>query len=163
MRRIRDMPPPKLKNAHKVSPRLLGFMERMLVRDPAQRATAFELLQHPFLRQVCFFVAASNFRMQYECMKWLIYRLISCFRIESYIVSAPQFHFQINTSTVFISIFPFTWTDMPKHASSLFRGRFKRLNPLCKRVGQLWRTLWYSAYRSPSRFGRISLMLAYCL
>jgi len=51
MRRIRDMPPPKLKNAHKVSPRLLGFMERMLVRDPAQRATAFELLQHPFLRQ----------------------------------------------------------------------------------------------------------------
>nr|XP_018905160.1 PREDICTED: serine/threonine-protein kinase PAK mbt isoform X1 [Bemisia tabaci] len=51
MRRIRDMPPPKLKNTHKVSPRLQGFLERLLVRDPAQRATAAELLQHPFLRQ----------------------------------------------------------------------------------------------------------------
>ncbi|XP_022919032.1 serine/threonine-protein kinase PAK mbt [Onthophagus taurus] len=50
MRRIREMPPPKLKNAHKVSPRLQGFLDRMLVRDPAQRATAAELLQHPFLR-----------------------------------------------------------------------------------------------------------------
>lgn len=51
MRRIRDMPPPKLKNTHKVSPRLQGFLERLLVRDPGQRATAQELLQHPFLRQ----------------------------------------------------------------------------------------------------------------
>ncbi|XP_071800762.1 uncharacterized protein [Asterias amurensis] len=50
MRRIRDMPPPKLKNPHKASPRLQGFVERMLVRDPTQRASAFELLQHPFLR-----------------------------------------------------------------------------------------------------------------
>ncbi|KAG1666863.1 Serine/threonine-protein kinase PAK mbt [Nymphon striatum] len=51
MRRIRDMPPPKLKNTHKVSPRLQGFLEKMLVRDPGSRATAYELLQHPFLRQ----------------------------------------------------------------------------------------------------------------
>nr|CAD7203402.1 unnamed protein product [Timema douglasi] len=51
MRRIRDMPPPKLKNTHKVSPRLHNFLERMLVRDPAQRATATDLLQDPFLRQ----------------------------------------------------------------------------------------------------------------
>lgn len=51
MRRIRDMPPPKLKNTHKASPRLLGFIERLLVRDPSQRASAFELLEHPFLRQ----------------------------------------------------------------------------------------------------------------
>lgn len=51
MRRIRDMPPPKLKNTHKVSPRLQGFLERLLVRDPLQRATAADLLQHPFLRQ----------------------------------------------------------------------------------------------------------------
>ncbi|XP_064623130.1 serine/threonine-protein kinase PAK mbt-like isoform X3 [Lineus longissimus] len=50
MRRIRDMPPPKLKNTHKVSPRLQGFIEKMLIRDPSQRATAFDLLQHPFLR-----------------------------------------------------------------------------------------------------------------
>ena len=34
-----------------VSARLQGFLDRMLVRDPAQRATAFELLHHPFLRQ----------------------------------------------------------------------------------------------------------------
>ncbi|GAB6024326.1 hypothetical protein CHUAL_009496 [Chamberlinius hualienensis] len=51
MKRIRDMPPPKLKNTHKVSPRLQGFLEKMLVRDPSQRATAYDLLQHPFLRQ----------------------------------------------------------------------------------------------------------------
>jgi p21-activated kinase 7 len=51
MRRIRDMPPPKLKNTHKVSTRLIGFLERMLVRDPSQRASAAELLQHPFLRE----------------------------------------------------------------------------------------------------------------
>ncbi|CAG7826404.1 unnamed protein product, partial [Allacma fusca] len=51
MRRIRDMPPPKLKNTHKISTRLHGFLERMLVRDPSQRATAAELLQHPFLRE----------------------------------------------------------------------------------------------------------------
>ena len=50
MRRIRDMPPPKLKNVSKVSPNLLGFLEKMLVRDPSKRATASELLQHPFLR-----------------------------------------------------------------------------------------------------------------
>lgn len=51
MRRIRDMPPPKLKNSHKVSSRLQGFLDRILVRDPGQRATAAELLGHPFLRQ----------------------------------------------------------------------------------------------------------------
>jgi p21-activated kinase 7 len=74
MRRIRDMPPPKLKNPQKVkkticknsfmqkkhsvifpskqvSPRLHGFLDKMLVRDPAQRATAAELLHHPFLHQ----------------------------------------------------------------------------------------------------------------
>ncbi|XP_055854475.1 serine/threonine-protein kinase PAK mbt [Episyrphus balteatus] len=51
MRRIRDMQPPNLKNAHKVSPRLQSFLDRMLVRDPAQRAIATELLAHPFLRQ----------------------------------------------------------------------------------------------------------------
>jgi len=51
MRRIRDMPPPKLKNPQKVSPRLHGFLDKMLVRDPGQRATAAELLHHPFLNQ----------------------------------------------------------------------------------------------------------------
>ena len=50
MRRIRDPPPPKLKNSDRVSARLLAFLERMLVMDPSQRATAFELLEHPFLQ-----------------------------------------------------------------------------------------------------------------
>ena len=50
MRRIRDMPPPKLKN-QKVSPQLQGFLYKMLVRDPAQRTSAVDLLHHPFLRQ----------------------------------------------------------------------------------------------------------------
>lgn len=51
MRRIRDTKPPNLKNVHKVSSRLQSFLDRMLVRDPAVRATAAELLNHPFLRQ----------------------------------------------------------------------------------------------------------------
>uniref|UniRef100_A0A8C4JNS7 non-specific serine/threonine protein kinase n=1 Tax=Dromaius novaehollandiae TaxID=8790 RepID=A0A8C4JNS7_DRONO len=49
MKMIRDNLPPKLKNVHKVSPSLKGFLDRMLVRDPLQRATAPELLKHPFL------------------------------------------------------------------------------------------------------------------
>lgn len=53
MRFIRDMPPPKFKDNmhHRVSSRLQGFLDRMLVRDPTQRATAAELLEHPFIRQ----------------------------------------------------------------------------------------------------------------
>lgn len=50
MRRIRDPPPPKLKNPERVSPRLLDFLEKMLVMNPLERATAFELLEHPFLQ-----------------------------------------------------------------------------------------------------------------
>ncbi|XP_033881873.2 serine/threonine-protein kinase PAK 4-like [Acipenser ruthenus] len=49
MKMIRDNLPPKLKNLHKVSPLLKGFLDKLLVRDPAQRATADELLKHPFL------------------------------------------------------------------------------------------------------------------
>ncbi|XP_030331019.1 serine/threonine-protein kinase PAK 4 isoform X1 [Strigops habroptila] len=49
MKMIRDNLPPKLKNIHKVSPSLKGFLDRMLVRDPGHRATATELLKHPFL------------------------------------------------------------------------------------------------------------------
>ncbi|KAB0341913.1 hypothetical protein FD754_018839 [Muntiacus muntjak] len=49
MKMIRDNLPPRLKNLHKVSPSLKGFLDRQLVRDPAQRATVAELLKHPFL------------------------------------------------------------------------------------------------------------------
>ncbi|KAK9409689.1 serine/threonine-protein kinase PAK 6 [Crotalus adamanteus] len=51
MKRLRDSPPPKLKNSHKTSPVLRDFLERMLTRDPLERATAQELLDHPFLLQ----------------------------------------------------------------------------------------------------------------
>ncbi|XP_072346042.1 serine/threonine-protein kinase PAK 4 [Scyliorhinus torazame] len=49
MKMIRDNLPPKLKNGQKVSPLLKGFLDRLLVRDPSQRALATELLKHPFL------------------------------------------------------------------------------------------------------------------
>jgi serine/threonine protein kinase len=52
MRKIRDMPPPRLRNSHKVSPLLLDFLGKMLVRDPSLRSTASELLEHPFLRSL---------------------------------------------------------------------------------------------------------------
>ncbi|KAG6935669.1 p21 (RAC1) activated kinase 6, partial [Chelydra serpentina] len=51
MKRLRDSSPPKLKNSHKTSPVLRDFLERMLTRDPLERATAEELLDHPFLLQ----------------------------------------------------------------------------------------------------------------
>ena len=51
MRRIRDHPPPQLRNP-RVSPQLQDFLSKMLLRDPAQRASAVELLRHPFLQQV---------------------------------------------------------------------------------------------------------------
>ncbi|CAL8394563.1 unnamed protein product [Arctogadus glacialis] len=50
MRRIRDNLPPQLKESHKVSSVLRAFLDLMLVREPSQRATALELLQHPFLK-----------------------------------------------------------------------------------------------------------------
>ncbi|KAM9294253.1 serine/threonine-protein kinase PAK 6 [Gastrophryne carolinensis] len=51
MKRLRDNPPPKLKNSHKVSPILRDFLERMLTRDATERGTAMELLDHFFLLQ----------------------------------------------------------------------------------------------------------------
>ncbi|XP_058143539.1 serine/threonine-protein kinase PAK 5 [Dasypus novemcinctus] len=50
MRRIRDSLPPRVKDLHKVSSVLRGFVDLMLVREPSQRATAQELLGHPFLK-----------------------------------------------------------------------------------------------------------------
>ncbi|XP_053331426.1 serine/threonine-protein kinase PAK 6 [Spea bombifrons] len=51
MRKLRDSSPPKLRNSHKASPILRDFLERMLVREVAERATAQELLDHLFLLQ----------------------------------------------------------------------------------------------------------------
>ncbi|MEE6474420.1 hypothetical protein FKM82_010373 [Ascaphus truei] len=50
MRRIRDNLPPRVKDVHQVTPVLRGFLDLMLVREPSQRATAQELLRHPFLK-----------------------------------------------------------------------------------------------------------------
>ncbi|KAE8600898.1 hypothetical protein XENTR_v10013446 [Xenopus tropicalis] len=50
MRRIRDNLPPRVKDVHQVSSVLRGFLDLMLVREPSQRATAQELLRHPFLK-----------------------------------------------------------------------------------------------------------------
>jgi serine/threonine protein kinase len=52
MRHIRDMPPPRFKENYRVSPKLQSFIDRILVRDPINRATAAELLEHPFIRQI---------------------------------------------------------------------------------------------------------------
>lgn len=51
MKRLRDSPPPKLRNSHKASPVLRDFLDRMLTREAAERATAKELLDHFFLLQ----------------------------------------------------------------------------------------------------------------
>lgn len=49
MRRIRDNLPPRVKDVHQVSSVLRGFLDLMLVREPSQRATAQDLLRHPFM------------------------------------------------------------------------------------------------------------------
>lgn len=51
MRSIRDMPPPRFSSSAKVSPELESFLSQMLVRDVSQRATASQLMQHPFLQK----------------------------------------------------------------------------------------------------------------
>uniref|UniRef100_A0A8C4R4F6 non-specific serine/threonine protein kinase n=1 Tax=Eptatretus burgeri TaxID=7764 RepID=A0A8C4R4F6_EPTBU len=50
MRNIRDSLPPRMKHGQRVSSLLHSFLERMLDREPARRATAQELLQHAFLQ-----------------------------------------------------------------------------------------------------------------
>jgi len=50
MKKLRDNQAPRLKNPN-VSSRLRSFVEACVVKEPLRRSTAFELLQHPFLRQ----------------------------------------------------------------------------------------------------------------
>ncbi|XP_018583112.2 serine/threonine-protein kinase PAK 6 isoform X2 [Scleropages formosus] len=51
MKRLRDEPAPTVRNLHKISPVLKDFLDRMLTRDPLERASATDLLEHPFLLQ----------------------------------------------------------------------------------------------------------------
>uniref|UniRef100_A0A671M6C1 non-specific serine/threonine protein kinase n=1 Tax=Sinocyclocheilus anshuiensis TaxID=1608454 RepID=A0A671M6C1_9TELE len=51
MKRLRDEPAPTVRNVHQVSPVLKDFLKRMLTRDPLERASATDLLEHPCLLQ----------------------------------------------------------------------------------------------------------------
>ncbi|XP_046877575.1 serine/threonine-protein kinase PAK 6-like isoform X1 [Hypomesus transpacificus] len=51
MKRLRDEPAPTVKNTQKISPVLKDFLNCMLTRDPKERASASDLLEHPFLLQ----------------------------------------------------------------------------------------------------------------
>ena len=49
---VRDNPPPSLPSEGKWSPEYRDFLSKCLVRDPAARCTAAQLLRHPFLKRV---------------------------------------------------------------------------------------------------------------
>lgn len=66
MKKIRDLEPPVLKESSKVSPKLQSFIEACVQRDPMRRSTAFELLQHPFLRQTCSIEAIEELINNYK-------------------------------------------------------------------------------------------------
>uniref|UniRef100_A0A667Z1Z1 non-specific serine/threonine protein kinase n=1 Tax=Myripristis murdjan TaxID=586833 RepID=A0A667Z1Z1_9TELE len=51
MKRLRDEPAPTVRNVSQISPVLKDFLDRMLTRDPVERASATDLLEHPFLLQ----------------------------------------------------------------------------------------------------------------
>ncbi|XP_024128583.1 serine/threonine-protein kinase PAK 4 [Oryzias melastigma] len=51
MKRLRDELAPTVRNISQVSPVLKDFLDRMLTRDPLERASATDLLEHPFLLQ----------------------------------------------------------------------------------------------------------------
>ncbi|KAK0136027.1 Serine/threonine-protein kinase PAK 6 [Merluccius polli] len=51
MKKLRDDPAPSVRNPHKISPALMDFLGCMLTRETTQRASAAQLLHHPFLLQ----------------------------------------------------------------------------------------------------------------
>ncbi|KAM4633501.1 serine/threonine-protein kinase PAK 6-like [Polymixia lowei] len=51
MKKLRDEPAPSVRNTQKISPVLKDFLGCMLTRDTRQRASASDLLEHPFLLQ----------------------------------------------------------------------------------------------------------------
>ncbi|XP_016406274.1 serine/threonine-protein kinase PAK 6b isoform X2 [Sinocyclocheilus rhinocerous] len=51
MKRLRDEPAPTARNISRISPVLRDFLDSMLTCDPLERASAGDLLQHPFMLQ----------------------------------------------------------------------------------------------------------------
>ncbi|KAF4099961.1 serine/threonine-protein kinase PAK 6b [Onychostoma macrolepis] len=51
MKRLRDEPAPTARNISRISPVLRDFLDSMLTCDPLKRASAGDLLQHPFMLQ----------------------------------------------------------------------------------------------------------------
>ncbi|XP_016105190.1 serine/threonine-protein kinase PAK 6-like isoform X3 [Sinocyclocheilus grahami] len=51
MKRLRDEPAPTARNISRISPVLRDFLDSMLTCDPLERASAADLLQHPFMLQ----------------------------------------------------------------------------------------------------------------
>uniref|UniRef100_A0A8C1LTN4 non-specific serine/threonine protein kinase n=1 Tax=Cyprinus carpio TaxID=7962 RepID=A0A8C1LTN4_CYPCA len=51
MKRLRDEPAPTARNISRISPVLRDFLDSMLTRDPLERASAGDLLQHLFMLQ----------------------------------------------------------------------------------------------------------------
>ncbi|XP_060939199.1 serine/threonine-protein kinase PAK 4 [Limanda limanda] len=51
MKRLRDELAPTVRNVSQIFPVLKDFLDRMLTRDPLERASATDLLEHPFLLQ----------------------------------------------------------------------------------------------------------------
>uniref|UniRef100_A0A8C9X8L3 non-specific serine/threonine protein kinase n=1 Tax=Sander lucioperca TaxID=283035 RepID=A0A8C9X8L3_SANLU len=51
MKRLRDELAPTVRNVSQISPVLKDFLDRMLTREPLERASATDLLEHPFLLQ----------------------------------------------------------------------------------------------------------------
>jgi serine/threonine protein kinase len=50
---ITTQPPPQLQDRARWSPEFHDFLSRCLIHNPAKRADASELLNHPFLRKAC--------------------------------------------------------------------------------------------------------------
>ncbi|XP_017311630.1 serine/threonine-protein kinase PAK 6b isoform X3 [Ictalurus punctatus] len=71
MKRLRDEAAPSVRNTHKISPVLRDFLESMLTKDPLERASATDLLKHPFLLQSgsphCLVPLVEQYRKRMSC------------------------------------------------------------------------------------------------
>ncbi|KAG2378643.1 hypothetical protein C9374_008282 [Naegleria lovaniensis] len=66
---IATQPPPTLREPHRWSSNFSDFLSRCLVKDPAERASATELLEHPFLQNACAPSRMSDLLKKYHLLK----------------------------------------------------------------------------------------------